>query len=192
MPCYITRTGSFLPGRVVSNDGITRCLGMLPGEEEVARRVLAMNGIRGRHYVGGPEAGSARDVYDLGVEACRVCLGGEEAGVGYLSAGTTYTPLAAPGYSSILHARLADAGLLNRSVEISSHGGVCSSSSSAFVAAARAVASGEHREAVCVGAEHASAVLHADVIRPIDDRAEHADVRRSRWFMSVFLRHMLS
>jgi 3-oxoacyl-[acyl-carrier-protein] synthase-3 len=77
-------------------------------------------------------------------------------------------------------------------VEISSHAGICTSAASAMVAAIRAVALGDHRAALCVGAEHASEILKAGAIRPIDDRHEHSDVRRSRWFMSVFLRFMLS
>ena len=61
-----------------------------------------------------------------------------------------------------------------------------------MVAAIRAVAAGEHSAAICVGAEHASEVLKASVIQPIDDRTQHADIRQSQWFMSVFLRFMLS
>jgi len=34
--------------------------------------------------------------------------------------------------------------------------------------------------------------LKARVIRPVDDRAQHNNLRNSRWFMSVFLRFMLS
>ena len=77
-------------------------------------------------------------------------------------------------------------------LEISSNAGVCSSAAAAFVAAVRAVASGDHSAAMCVGAEHSSEVLKASAIRPIDDRNKHENLHNSRWFMSVFLRFMLS
>src|SRR5690606_37930651 len=74
----------------------------------------------------------------------------------------------------------------------SSHAGICSSASAAMVAAMRAVASGDHEVALCVGAEHSSEVIKSSVIQPLDDRSEHQDLRKSRWFMSIFLRFMLS
>ncbi len=43
-----------------------------------------------------------------------------------------------------------------------------------------------------MGAEHASEVLKSTAIQPVDDRAEHGNIRNSRWYMSVFLRFMLS
>jgi 3-oxoacyl-[acyl-carrier-protein] synthase-3 len=35
-------------------------------------------------------------------------------------------------------------------------------------------------------------ILKSSVIQPIDDRTQHAQLRNSQWFMSVFLRFMLS
>ena len=77
-------------------------------------------------------------------------------------------------------------------MEISSHGGICSSAAAALVGAVRAIRSGEHQTALAIGTEHASEVLKSSVIRPIDDRSEHTELRYSKWFMSVFLRFMLS
>ena len=50
MPCFITHTGSFLPGNPVSNEDIEKHLGSLDSESEVKRSVLRMNGITSRHY----------------------------------------------------------------------------------------------------------------------------------------------
>ena len=194
MPCFITATGAFLPGPAVSNDRITHYLGSLQGEAGVAASVLAMNGITGRHYAQDPEQHPTHNVYDLAARAAQACLAeaAPKDPLSLLAVGTTYAPLAAPGIASIVHHRLQTAGVLQHPVEITSHGGVCTSSSAALVAAIRAVQLGEHRAALAIGAEHASEVLKSSVIRPIDDRAEHADLRKSQWFMSVFLRFMLS
>ncbi len=194
MPCYITRCGSFLPGLPVENNRIHDYLGLLDGEDEIEQRVLAMNGIVRRHYAQDVQQQATHDVYDLATEAVRECIAGNPTKnpISFLSAGTTYAPLSGPGIGSILHHRLKHAGLLDNPLEISSYSGICSSAAAAFVAAALSIQLGEHQAALCVGAEHASEVLKSTVIRPVDDRSQHRDVRHSQWFMSVFLRFMLS
>lgn len=192
MHCYITRTASYLPGPAVENDCIQQYLGSLDGEAEIKETVLSMNGILRRHYAQDQQQQRTQDVYDLGAQAVQNCLAQETAAVTYLAAGTTYSPLAAPGFASILHNRLQDRNYLDYPVEISSHAGVCSSAAAALVGAIRAITTGQHSSALAVGAEHASEVLKASLIRPVDDRDQHINVRNSRWFMSVFLRFMLS
>lgn len=194
MQCYITHTASYLPGPARENHEIEHYLGLLEGEDAVKDKVLAMNGIVRRHYAQDPHQQPTHDVYELGARAVAACL--ENAAdiqpVTHLAAGTTFAPLTAPGYASILHSRLSERGLLTHPLEIASHAGICSSATTAMVAAIRAVDRGEHQTSLCVGAEQASEVLKSTTIRPIDDRADHGNLRNSRWFMSVFLRFMLS
>jgi len=193
MHCYLTRTASFLPGPAVDNRDIQNYLGTLEGEEDIRQRVLTMNGIKQRHYAQNKEEQATHDVYDLGIKAVLECFHSNESQTAtYLGTGTTYSPLAAPGFASILHHRLQQQNQLNHPVEISSHAGICSSAAAALVGSIRAVQSGEHKTALCVGAEHASEVLKSSKIRPVDDRDQHKDLRNSQWFMSVFLRFMLS
>jgi 3-oxoacyl-[acyl-carrier-protein] synthase-3 len=200
MQCFINSTGAFLPGAAVSNHEMERFLGSLEGESEVKDKILKMNGIAARHYAQDEWQQATHDVYELGAEAAVRCLqnasNGDEhfdpASISYLAAGTTYSPLAAPGYASLLHNRLAQRNCLNHPVEIGSHSGICSSAANALVSGIRAVAGGFHKSALCVAGEHASEILKSSVIRPIDDRSEHENIRNSRWFMSVFLRFMLS
>ncbi|WDQ15134.1 3-oxoacyl-[acyl-carrier-protein] synthase III C-terminal domain-containing protein [Rhodopirellula sp. P2] len=169
-------------------------MGNIPGEKEVMRQVLRMNGIVGRHYAQDTHQTPTHDVYELGTLAAMHCLDSSPLQVSpsYLAAGTTHCPLSGPGLSSIIHRRLADRDYLNRPAEISSHSGICTSSSAAFVGAVRAVKSGDHDAALCLGTEHASEILKSTRIRPTDDRDDHVDLRTSQWFMSVFLRFMLS
>ena len=194
MECFITSMGSYLPGAPVANDRICDFLGSLDGEAEVAKSVLAMNGIVQRHYAQDSQQRATHDVYELAMRAAQVCL--DESApfnpVSFLAVGTTYAPFSGPGIASIVHHRLQAAGIINHPLEISSHGGICTSASAALVAAVRSVRLGEHKSALCIGAEHASEILKSTAIRPIDDRADHADIRTSQWFMSVFLRFMLS
>ena len=198
MPCYITRTAAYLPGSPVENENIQLHLGSLDGEAETRDKVLTMNGIVRRHYAQDEQQQSTHDVYELGSRATQDCLPEHLHGhlhdnpVTYLSADTTFAPLAAPGFASILHHRLRTCSAMNHPVEIISHAGICSSAATAMVAAIRAVSHGHHRTALAVGADHASEILKASEIRPIDDRHEHTNLRNSRWFKSVFLRFMLS
>lgn len=194
MECFITATGSYLPGEPVDNGRISDFLGRLDGETDVAQGVLAMNGIVQRHYAQDERQRPTEDVYDLACHAAQACLTEvmPTKQLTYLGVGTTYAPLAGPGIASLTHHRLQAAGLVDHPLEISSHGGICTSAAAAFVAAVRGVKVGEHQAALSIGTEHASEVLKSSAIRPIDDRGEHADVRNSQWFMSVFLRFMLS
>jgi 3-oxoacyl-[acyl-carrier-protein] synthase-3 len=195
MNCFITQTGSFLPGSPVSNADIDLHLGTLEGESEVKKTVLRMNGITSRHYAQDIQQQPTFDVYQLACRAIQDCFAkrGDIANpVSLLAAGTTYAPLGGPGLASILHAQLQDHQLLTQPVESLSHGGICTSAAAAMVSAIRSVASGEHDSAICVGAEHPSSALKASAIKPVDDRDQHSELRKSQWFMSVFLRFMLS
>jgi len=194
MECFITATGSYLPGPAISNEEIHEVLGSLEGESQVAESVLKMNGIVSRHYATDRQQQKTHDVYDLATLATQACLSEAtpRTPVTFLSAGSTYAPYSGPGIASIIHSRLGAAGVVDRSLELSSHGGICTSASAALVAAVRGVKLGEHQAALSIGTEHASEILKSSAIRPIDDRDEHTDLRKSQWFMSVFLRFMLS
>lgn len=190
-PCYLTRTGAYLPGPRIANDQIARYLGAIDDEKEIKDSVLRMNGIVGRHYAQDCNQQATDDVYGLGVKAVRA-LNDHTRHVTFLSVGTTYAPLSGPGIATMLHKRLKDEGDLNHPIEVSSHGGICTASAAAMVSAIRAVQTGEHDSAISVGCEHASEVLKSTAIDPIDDRDQHSNIRRSQWFMCMFLRFMLS
>ncbi|HEY1120429.1 MAG TPA: hypothetical protein VGE67_02470 [Haloferula sp.] len=192
MNCYITGTGSFLPGDPVANASIPEFIGELPEEDLVRRKILRMNGIKSRHYALDRDQNATHDVYEMAALAARHCLDGEPDSFTYLSAGSTNTPLIGPGLSSILHSRLATHGLITSDLEINSNSGICTSSAQALANACRAVASGDHRDALCIGVEQPSDILKSSVIQPPDDRDLHSDLTSSKWFMSVFLRSMLS
>jgi 3-oxoacyl-[acyl-carrier-protein] synthase-3 len=193
MNCYITGTGAYLPGPQVDNESLPEFMGELDGETELRTKILRMNGIKHRHYALDREQRATHDLYDLAVGAVTRCVDPGGPRIGYLSAGSTNTPLVGPGISSILHSRLAESGHVDDSLEINSNTGICTSSAQALVNGCRAVASGDHERALCVGVEQPSEILKSSVIEPPDDRADFRDdPSASKWFMSVFLRSMLS
>lgn len=195
MTCFITRTGSFLPGQPVANDAIQHYLGTIEGEEKVKRQVLNANGIQTRHYALSTDQSPTHDVYQLAARAAEGCLTGAslDSPITYLSAGSTYTPLAAPGIASILHGALAKKALADTPLEVNSNAGICTSAATALVNACRAIRAGDHAAALCVGTEHASEILKSTAIRPPQDTEMiQQDLKQSQWFMSVFLRFMLS
>ena len=193
MNCHITATGSFLPGPRIDNENLPAFMGELDGEADLRTKILRMNGIKYRHYALNRDQTATHDVYELGTQAAQTCLKGRNKQIDYLSAGSTNTPLVGPGFASILHDRLNEAGCLSGNLETNSNTGICTSSAQALVNACRAVSCGDHSRALCVGAEQPSEILKSSVIEPPDDRDQHPeDPTASKWFMSVFLRSMLS
>jgi 3-oxoacyl-[acyl-carrier-protein] synthase-3 len=193
--CYITSTGSYLPGEAVDNENISQYLGSLIGEGNVRKKILSANGIETRHYALDKKQNATHSLYELAAEAVRDCLpqDRDSLNIDYLSAGTTHAPLLAPGVTSILHDQLSKNKLIDHSLEINSNSGICSSGAQAIVNAARAVKSGDAHAAICVGVEQSSIGLKSKAFRTVYDLpAMWKDVRSSKWFMSVFLRFMLS
>lgn len=192
--CYVTSTGAYLPGKPIDNGSISQFLGKTLGEARVKQKILAVNGIETRHYALDTSQNPTHSLYELAAEAVTACLAKRDGlAVDYLSAGSTHAPLLAPGLSSVLHDELSQREIVAHAVEINSNSGICSSGAQAFVNASRAVKSGEANAALCVGAEQPSAAMRAKAFRPpYDLLAILKDIRTSKWFMSTFLRFMLS
>lgn len=184
-----------MPGNPVDNEDINQYLGNVIGEGRVRRMILKANGIRTRYYALDKKQNATHSVYELAAEAVKDCLSHDQnsLSIDYLSAGSTHAPLLAPGLSSLLHDQLSKDDVVSHSLEINSNSGICSSGAQALVNAARAVKSGDASAAVCVGVEQSSVALKSKAFRPTYDiRTILKDVRKSKWFMSVFLRFMLS
>jgi len=193
--CYITSTGSYLPGDPVDNESMGKYLGNVIGDGNVRRQILNANGIQTRHYALDKKQNETFSLYEMAAEAVKNCLPQDKnpLQIDYLSAGTTHAPFLAPGLSSLLHDQLSKDKVIHHSLEINSNSGICSSGAQAIVNAARAVKSGDSDTAICVGVEQASMGLRSKAFRTTYDIPTILrDVRSSKWFMSVFLRFMLS
>ncbi|HAV78189.1 MAG TPA: hypothetical protein DCX53_12645 [Anaerolineae bacterium] len=193
--CFITSTGSFLPGEPIDNAHLQEYLGKVIGEGRIRDKILKANGIESRHYALDKKQNATHSLYQLAAEAVKDCLPQDKdpLQIDYLSAGTTHAPYLAPGISSILHDQLRKDNVVSHSVEINSNSGICTSGAQAIVNAARAVRSGDADAAICVGVEQASDGLKSRKFRTTYDIPTIIkNVRASKWFMSVFLRFMLS
>ncbi len=193
--CYITSTGTCLPGEPIDNGNIDKYLGRVLGEGQVKDKILAANGIQTRHYALDKKQNPTHSIYELASQAVKDCLSDHQnpPQINYLSAGTTYAPTLAPGISSLLHDQLSREQLVSHSLEINSNSGICSSGAQAIVNASRAVKSGETKAAICVGVELSSSGLKSKAFQTVYDIPTILkNVRKSKWFMSVFLRFMLS
>src|SRR5829696_1804338 len=193
--CYITSTGSYLPGKPVDNESIEQYLGNVIGGGRVRRKILNANGIQTRYYALDKKQNATHSLYELAAAAVKDCLSLDQnlLNIDYLSGGTTHAPLLAPGLSSLLHDQLSKDGVIPHALEINSNSGICSSGAQALVNASRAVKSGDAHGAICVGVEQPSIGLRSKEFRTTYDfPAILRDVRSSKWFMSVFLRFMLS
>jgi 3-oxoacyl-[acyl-carrier-protein] synthase-3 len=189
--CYITSTGSYLPGEPIDNQGLSRYLGSVIGEGWVKEKILRANGIQTRHYALDEQQNITHSAYELAAKAVVNVLG--DIKPDYLAAGSTHTPLLAPGLSSLLHDVLSKHNQVNYPLEISSHAGICSSGAQALVNASRTVRAGDAKAAICVGVEQPSAAMRAKVFRPTYDLwSMYKNIRSSKWFMATFLRFMLS
>src|SRR5215510_10904037 len=181
--CYITSTGSYLPGQPVDNESIGQYLGSVIGEGRVRSKILQANGIQTRHYALDKKQNATHSLYELAAKAVKNCLPQDQDSfdIDYLSAGTTYAPLLAPGISSLLHDQLSKDKVISRSLEINSNSGICSSGAQAIVNAARAVKSGDAEAAICVGVEQSSVGLKSKAFRTTYDiPAILRDVRSSK------------
>ncbi len=72
--CYITSTGSYLPGEPVENKDINQYLGKVIGEGTGADKILAVNGIQSRHYALDKKQNATHSIYELAAEAVKNCL----------------------------------------------------------------------------------------------------------------------
>jgi len=148
---YITATGAFLPGPVVSNDRMEAHLGLVGGRaSSVGKRALKWNGIEGRHYALSAEGA----VEHSNAGMCAAALGRalDDAGLApsdlqFLAAATTQGDYLVPGHASAVHGELGGGPM-----ELASFQSVCASALMAAKAAWLNVRAGEaDRAAACAG-----------------------------------------
>ena len=184
MNAYITSTGAFLPGPVVSNEDMESVLGAVNGQpSRLKSRILKSNGIVGRHYAIDRSQKTTHSVTEMGTQAARRCLDTvtvDPNSIGMLSCASTQGDMVIPGFGSMVQAEL---GIPE--VELHTSHGICSSSMMAIKAAANALRVGDQSTALVVVSELASRLLK-------HTRYEAAGGRKQVDFNAEFLRWMLS
>ncbi|GAA3455387.1 iron-containing redox enzyme family protein [Dactylosporangium matsuzakiense] len=159
---YLTACAAYLPGEPLDNDEIVARLGAgNTGASAAMRdRVLAMNGIRTRHFALDRAGTPTMLNEELAAEAVTAAVKDRGLALGdvdLLATGTTQGDLLVPGFAAMVHGRLA-AGPM----EVLSAGGVCASGMAALIGAVRAVRLGERRVAVAAGSECIGRALRQD------------------------------
>ncbi|HET9934759.1 MAG TPA: beta-ketoacyl-ACP synthase III, partial [Polyangiaceae bacterium] len=182
---YVTGLGSFFPGAPITNDQMEEVLGRVHGHPSRARsRVLAQNGIVGRHYALDREGRSTHRASEMAALALRAAFESSlhsPSSLEFLAAATTQGDVNVPGFASMVHAELD-----SPACEIASLSGVCASGMMALKSAYLQVLSGEKRLAGACASEFPSRFFKASRYEA------HVPAGASLPFDVEFLRWMLS
>ena len=162
---YIRKLSAVLPNAPVGNDQMEAVLGMVGGlPSRVRRTILRSNAITSRHYAVDPQTGRATHTNTELAAAAVSALFDESfaaADMQCLSCGTSYPDQILPGHGVMVHGLVANAP----PCEVASLSGVCVAGMAAMKYAYQSIRSGEHRHAVAVASECASAVMRGDNFR---------------------------
>ncbi|THV26042.1 3-oxoacyl-[acyl-carrier-protein] synthase III C-terminal domain-containing protein [Glycomyces paridis] len=180
MNAYITAAGAYLPGDPVGNDEIAARLGGVdPRGDRLRRRVLAANGIVGRHYAIDAKGRTTELNEELAAAAVGAALadrGASAADLDMLATATTQGDLLVPGFASMVHGRVGGGPM-----QLLSAAGVCASSLAALDAAVAKVRLGDRRRAAVVGSELSSRWLRGS---RFNGSGGDGDAHFLRWMLS--------
>ena len=180
---YITRSGTFLPNKPVSNQEMEDFLGRINGKDSRAKeRVLKQNGIKTRHYAINKNQETTHSNAQLAVHAVNNALQKSSlrsTDVELLCTGTTQADLPIPGFASMVHA-----GLDFNRCEVASFQSVCASGIMALKNAYAQIKSDEKQNAVCVGSELASRLFKASRFEAQNTSSLPFDTEFLRWMLS--------
>jgi 3-oxoacyl-[acyl-carrier-protein] synthase III len=182
---YISGLGSFFPGARISNDEMEDVLGRVHGQpSRVRARVLAQNGIVGRHYALDCEQHSTHRASEMAALALKNAFAASTHSLSeldFLAAATTQGDVNVPGFASMVHAELE-----SPACEIASLQGVCASGMMALKSAFLQVKSGEKKLAAACASEFPSRFFKASRYESHVPRGTSLpfDVEFLRWMLS--------
>ena len=189
---YINRVAAFLPNAPVENDQIEQILGQI-GElpSRVRKMILRSNAIKTRHYAIDPiTRETTHSSTELAVEAIKglFAQGLKADDVSCLACGTSYPDQIMPGQGVMVHGLIPDAP----PYEVLTTAGVCVAGMAAMKHAYNAIRTGEHKDAIAVASESASAIMRSEHFEAEIDQKKLEDARPEIGFEKDFLRWMLS
>ena len=189
---YINRVAAFLPNAPVENDQIEQILGQI-GElpSRVRKMILRSNAIKTRHYAIDPiTRETTHSGTELAVEAIKglFAQGLKANDVSCLACGTSYPDQIMPGQGVMIHGLIPDAP----PYEVLTTAGVCVAGMAAMKHAYNAIRTGEHKDAIAVASESASAIMRSEHFEAEIDQKKLEDARPEIGFEKDFLRWMLS
>lgn len=189
---YINRVAAFLPNAPVENDQIEQVLGQI-GElpSRVRKMILRSNSIKTRYYAINPiTRETTHSGTELAVEAIKGLFdqGLKADEVSCLACGTSYPDQIMPGQGVMVHGLIPNAP----PYEVLTTAGVCVAGMAAMKHAYNAIHTGEHKNAIAVASESASAIMRSEHFEAEIDQKKLEDARPEIGFEKDFLRWMLS
>lgn len=182
MSVYINYTGSFLPGKPITNDTIETHLGLVNDKpSRLKNKILKANGITSRHYAIDAQQNTQYLNQELAANAAFDCLKRSPVNldsIKLLSVATSQGDLVLPGFGSQVQAllQLSD-------VELYTSHGICSCSMMALKTAFNLIKLNEHKQALVIASELSSRLFKASRYQACIDAVD---------FNAEFLRWMLS
>jgi len=189
---YITKTSSYLPNEVVSNDEIEDFLGYINNKKSKSKAlVLRSNKIANRYYAIDKEGNATHTNYELAAEAVKALFKNnpnEIKEIDLLSCGTSSPDQLMPSHGVMVHGALPEM----ESIEVTSPSGNCCSGMHALKYAFMSLKLGEKNKAVCTGSERLSRVMQAEQFEAEVQELNKLEENPYLAFDKDFLRWMLS
>ncbi|PIB34408.1 hypothetical protein BFP72_02720 [Reichenbachiella sp. 5M10] len=189
---YITRTSSFLPNDLISNEEMEDYLGYVNGAKSRSKAiVLRNNKIKGRYYAitkDGVATHTNSEMVSLAIKRLFERNPEEIKEVDLLSCGTSTPDQMMPSHAVMVHGWLPEMD----SIEVVSPSGVCCSGMHALKYAYMAIKIGDKKKAITTGSERLSRVLRSE---QFEDEVKHlVELEQNPIvaFQKDFLRWMLS
>lgn len=187
---YINRISKILPNDPVSNDEMESILGLIDGKRSKARAlILRSNKIKTRYYCLDKERNITHTNAQLTKEAIDQLFDDQFTAndVEVLSCGTTTPDQLLPSHASMVH------GLFDeKSYELNSSSGICTSGMNALKFGYLSVKSGNTNNAVCTASERFSTWMLAEKFDNEIDNLKFLQEKPIIAFKKEFLRWMLS
>ncbi|QIW16752.1 hypothetical protein A4G20_10635 [Pasteurellaceae bacterium RH1A] len=189
---YINRISAFLPNAPVENDQMEQVLGMVGDvPSRVRKMILRSNAIKTRHYAIDPTTRQATHTStELAVEAIKGLFeqGLSPDEVSCLACGTSYPDQILPGQGVMVHGLIPNAP----PYEVLTTAGVCVAGMAAMKHAYNAIRTGEHKSAIAVASEAASAIMRSENFQSEINQKQLENAKPDIGFEKDFLRWMLS
>ncbi|MBU2912510.1 MULTISPECIES: beta-ketoacyl-ACP synthase III [Reichenbachiella] len=189
---YITRTSSFLPNDLISNEEMEDYLGYVNGAKSRSKAiVLRNNKIKGRHYAikkNGEATHTNSQMVSLAIKKLFDKSPEEIREVDLLTCGTSTPDQMMPSHAVMVHGWLPEM----ESIEVVSPSGVCCSGMHAFKYAYMSIKVGDKKKAITTGSERLSRILRSE---QFEDEVRHLEALEQNpmvAFQKDFLRWMLS
>lgn len=189
---YITKTSSFLPNSVVSNDEMEEYLGFINEKRSKSKAlVLRSNKIRERYYAINKDGSSTHTNSEMASLAAKKMFENnpsEIKDVDLLCCGTSSPDQIMPAHGVMVHGHIPELG----SLEVITPSGNCCSGMHALKYAYMSLRLGDKNKAICTGSERLSRIMRAEQFEEEVQQLSKLEENPYLAFEKDFLRWMLS